>query len=210
MSPSVLRRRRSGRPPRPSRGRNRPPQRLGISTVVMRAIRSRMPTIRSALVVTAVCSIATGGYFAFRDDFVTRPMTEMQITSEDHVADLRAQADRIMSQLDQGAGRTEAQRAAAAAGDVRTTDIGAYRRSISHRIDQLEGAGTRSRQHDWHQRTACRGGRLGSIETEISERSAPPRAPSPSPGGRPATATCESSSRSGAAHSAPSISVAEC
>jgi hypothetical protein len=67
-----------------------------------------MPAIRSALVVTAVWSIATGGYFAYRDDLLTRPMTEMQITSEDHVAelpaiaDLRAQAERIMSQLDQG------------------------------------------------------------------------------------------------------------
>jgi hypothetical protein len=63
-----------------------------------------MPAIRSALVVAAVCSIATGGYFAYRDNLVTRPMTEMKITSaeEDHIADLRAQADRIMSRLDQG------------------------------------------------------------------------------------------------------------
>jgi hypothetical protein len=61
-----------------------------------------MPAIRSALVVTAAWSIATGAYFAFRDD-VTHPMTEMQITYEDHIADLRAQFDRIVSRqfLDQ-------------------------------------------------------------------------------------------------------------
>ena len=61
-----------------------------------------MPAIWSALIVTALWSIATGAYFAFRDD-VTYPMTEMQITYEKHIADLRAQFDRIMSQqfLDQ-------------------------------------------------------------------------------------------------------------
>jgi hypothetical protein len=91
MSPSVSHRRQPGRPRRPSRGRNRPPQRLAIFTVV----------IRSALVVTVVGSIAGGGYFAFRDNLLARPMTEMKITAEDQIADLRAQADRIMSRLDQ-------------------------------------------------------------------------------------------------------------
>jgi murein DD-endopeptidase MepM/ murein hydrolase activator NlpD len=58
-----------------------------------------MPAIRSALVVTVVL-IATGTYF---DDAPTRLTTEMQITYEDHIADLRAQVDRIMSRkfLDQ-------------------------------------------------------------------------------------------------------------
>jgi hypothetical protein len=61
-----------------------------------------MPAIRSALVVSAVWSIAIGAYFAFRDD-ATQPMTEMQITYEDRIADLRAQFDRIISRqfLDQ-------------------------------------------------------------------------------------------------------------
>jgi murein DD-endopeptidase MepM/ murein hydrolase activator NlpD len=62
MSPSsspVLHSRRPRRPPRPSRGRNRPPQRVAIS-------------VRSALIVTAVWSIATGTYFASSDDVVTR------------------------------------------------------------------------------------------------------------------------------------------
>jgi len=61
-----------------------------------------MPAIWSALVVTAVWSIATGAYFAFRDD-VTHPMTEMQTNYEKRIADLRAQFDRNRSQqfLDQ-------------------------------------------------------------------------------------------------------------
>jgi hypothetical protein len=37
----------------------------------MMAIRSRIPAIRYALVVTAVWLIATGTYFAFRDDGLT-------------------------------------------------------------------------------------------------------------------------------------------
>jgi hypothetical protein len=61
-----------------------------------------MPAIWSALVVTAVWSIATGAYFAFRDD-VTHPMTEMQTNYAKRIADLRAQFDRNRSQqfLDQ-------------------------------------------------------------------------------------------------------------
>jgi hypothetical protein len=61
-----------------------------------------MPAIRSALVVTAVCSIATGTYFAFSDDVLTiGRQTEMQIPYEDHIAELRAQVDRIDQFLDQ-------------------------------------------------------------------------------------------------------------
>ena len=51
-SSPVLHSRRPRGPPRPSRGRNRSPQPAAISTVVMMALRSRMPAIRSALVVT--------------------------------------------------------------------------------------------------------------------------------------------------------------
>jgi len=92
MSPSVSHRRQPGRPRRPSRGRNRPPQRLAIFTVV----------IRSALVVMVVGSIAAGGYFAFRDNLLARAMTETKIASEGQIADLRVRADRIMNRLDQG------------------------------------------------------------------------------------------------------------
>src|SRR5262245_4142033 len=72
-------------------GRNRPPK------------RSRMPAIRYALLVTAACgTMATGAYFAFRDDLFTRlighqPQTQMY---EEQIADLRAQIDRV-SRLDQ-------------------------------------------------------------------------------------------------------------
>src|SRR4029077_10434767 len=105
MSPSVSRRRRLGRPRRPPRRRDRRPQRLAIYAVFMKAVRSRMPVIRFALVVIVVWSIATGTYFVFRDDVFTPPTPEMQITYEDHIADLRAQIDRIISRqfLDQKA-----------------------------------------------------------------------------------------------------------
>jgi murein DD-endopeptidase MepM/ murein hydrolase activator NlpD len=58
------------------------------------------------LVVMAVWSIATGTYFAFRDDVLTRLIgrqADMQFAYEDRIAELRAQVDRIMSRqlLDQ-------------------------------------------------------------------------------------------------------------
>jgi hypothetical protein len=89
MSPSsspVLHSRRPRRPSRPSRGRNRPLERVAISTVV-----------RSALVVTAVWLIATGTYFAFSGDVLTRLIGRQNTTYEDHIAELRAQIDRIES-----------------------------------------------------------------------------------------------------------------
>jgi murein DD-endopeptidase MepM/ murein hydrolase activator NlpD len=71
----------------------------------MSAISARRPAIRFALVITVAWLIATGTYFALRDDVLTLPATEMQITYEDHIADLRAQVDRIISRqfLDQKA-----------------------------------------------------------------------------------------------------------
>ena len=90
MSPSLSRRRRSGRPRRPPRRRDRRPQRPAISAVIMSAISPRMPAIQFALVVAVAWSIATGTYFTFRDDVLMLPATEMQITYEDHIADLRA------------------------------------------------------------------------------------------------------------------------
>jgi murein DD-endopeptidase MepM/ murein hydrolase activator NlpD len=59
-----------------------------------------------ALVIMAVWTIATGTYFAFRDNVLTRLIgrqTEMQFAYEDRIAELRAQVDRIMSRqlLDQ-------------------------------------------------------------------------------------------------------------
>ena len=59
-----------------------------------------------ALVVMGVWSIATGTYFAFRENVLTRLISrqaEMQFAYEDRIAELRAQVDRVMSRqlLDQ-------------------------------------------------------------------------------------------------------------
>jgi murein DD-endopeptidase MepM/ murein hydrolase activator NlpD len=103
MSPSVLGRRRPGRPTRRSRARNQPPQRPVISAVVERAIHARMPATKAAWVVTMVWLTGVGLYVAFCDDFLTRLMTEMRATYEDHIVELRAQVDRVKSRqfLDQ-------------------------------------------------------------------------------------------------------------
>jgi murein DD-endopeptidase MepM/ murein hydrolase activator NlpD len=58
------------------------------------------------LVIMAVWSIATGTYFAFREDVLTRLLgrqAQMQFAYEDRIAELRAQVDRITSRqlLDQ-------------------------------------------------------------------------------------------------------------
>jgi murein DD-endopeptidase MepM/ murein hydrolase activator NlpD len=58
------------------------------------------------LVVMGVWSIATGTYFAFRDDVLTRLIgrqADMQFAYEDRIAELRAQVDRVTSRqlLDQ-------------------------------------------------------------------------------------------------------------
>jgi len=58
------------------------------------------------LVIMATWSIATGTYFAFRDNVLTRLIgrqAEMQFAYEDRIAEMRAQVDRIMSRqlLDQ-------------------------------------------------------------------------------------------------------------
>src|SRR5665811_280211 len=89
------------------------------------------------LVVMGVWSIATGTYFAFRDDVLTRLIgrqAEMQFAYEDRIAELRAQVDRITSRqlLDQEQFEqklslslqrqaTLEQRTSALGGDVSTT-----------------------------------------------------------------------------------------
>jgi len=90
-----------------------------------------------ALVVMAAWSVATGTYFAFRDNVLTRLIgrqAEMQFAYEDRIAELRAQVDRIMSRqmLDQEQFEkklnallqrqsTLEQRASALGGDLTTT-----------------------------------------------------------------------------------------
>ena len=87
-SPATRRRQRQSS--RPSRGRNRPPQRSRI----------RLALLASAL---AIGSIATGAYFAFRDDVfagLVGRQAEKQVPYEEQIADLRAQIDRL-NRLDQ-------------------------------------------------------------------------------------------------------------
>lgn len=74
-----------------------------------------MPAIRLALLATVVAggSIATGAYFAFRDDVfagLVGRQTEKQITSEDQITALRAQVYRITSQQSLDKERVEQQR----------------------------------------------------------------------------------------------------
>lgn len=97
------------------------------------------------LVIMGVWSIATGTYFAFREDVLTRLIgrqAQMQFAYEDRIAELRAQIDRITSRqlLDQEQFEqklkallqrqaTLEQRTEALAGDVMTTG------SIGHASD---------------------------------------------------------------------------
>jgi hypothetical protein len=82
-----------------------------------------------ALVITAVWSIATGTYFAFRDNVLTRLIgrqTELEFAYEDRIAQPRAQVDRIMSRqlFDQEQFKkinTLLQRTATLTGDPSTT-----------------------------------------------------------------------------------------
>jgi len=78
---------------RPSRGRNRPPQ------------RARIPATKLALLASALAfgSIATGAYFAFHDDVfagLVGRQVEKQVPYEEQIADLRAQIER-MGRVDQ-------------------------------------------------------------------------------------------------------------
>ena len=68
--------------------------------------RSRFWIAVGTLVIMAGWSLATGTYFAFHDDVLTRLIarqTEQQFAYEDRIAELRAQVDRITSRqlLDQ-------------------------------------------------------------------------------------------------------------
>src|SRR5262249_11226497 len=88
--------------PPPRRRTRRPSSRLGGRKPPPK--RPRIPALRYTLLVTAACgTMATGAYFAFRDDLFTRLIghqTLTQISYEDQIADLRAQIDRV-SRLDQ-------------------------------------------------------------------------------------------------------------
>ena len=82
-----------------SRGVSRRPRRRNRPSLCVAVSPTRMPAVRSALVVPAAAlSIATGAYFAFGDD-LTRLIgrqTKMEITPyNDQIAELRVQVDRV-------------------------------------------------------------------------------------------------------------------
>lgn len=171
MSPSVPRRRQPGRTSRPSRGRS-----------------SRVLVIWSALVVTAVWSIATGAYFAFRGDAI-HSMTEMQATYDKRISDLRGEFGRVVSQqfLDQE--RIQHQL------NVLLQQQATLEQHKSALPDDQLATGSisakapRFRHHS--QRTACCGTflRHRSIDTEISECSPPPQTACSTSDGSATTAT---------------------
>ena len=99
-SASVTERQRSSRQPRKSRERSRSSKRATPES-------ARRPFFKYGLIGAAAWLVATVVYyFAFQRDMVTRLMdeqTEMQLSYEDRIAELRGRLDRVMSQklLDQ-------------------------------------------------------------------------------------------------------------
>jgi TolA-binding protein len=94
-----------------------------------------MRSITSALLVTvAFAAVATAPYLVFRDDSFaslidhqTQTQTQVQISYDDQIDDLRAQIAR-MSRLDQE--RVEDQIAPAAAGGAGASHLGVSERSV--------------------------------------------------------------------------------
>jgi hypothetical protein len=101
------------------------------------AMRSRKSAIRSALVVTAILSLATGAYFAFGDGILSRLIdqgTKIQAPHKDHVAELRAQVDRMSGQF-LGTKQSEQQLAALLGAQI--DRIGQLEKNISALSDLL-------------------------------------------------------------------------
>jgi hypothetical protein len=101
------------------------------------AMRSRKSAIRSALVVTAILSLATGAYFAFGDGILSRLIdqgTKIQVPHKDHVAELRAQVDRMSGQF-LGTKQSEQQLAALLGAQI--DRIGQLEKNISALSDLL-------------------------------------------------------------------------
>ena len=127
------------------------------------------------LVVMAVWSIATGTYFAFREDVLTRLIgrqAEMQFAYEDRIAELRAQVDRITSRqlLDQEQFEqklsallqrqaTLEQRTSALGGDLNTTgSIRPARNALPAQAPTKAGQGLPDQRHgDLHGAARPRG-----------------------------------------------------
>ena len=124
------------------------------------------------LVIMAIWSVATGTYFAFHEDVLTRLISrqaEMQFAYEDRVAELRAQVDRITSRqlLDQeqfdsklsGLLQRQAvleQRTSALGGDLNAT--GSIRPSAQCAVGRKAGQGFADQRHgDFHGAARPRG-----------------------------------------------------
>jgi hypothetical protein len=96
-----------------------------------------------ALVITAVWSIATGTYFAFRDNVLTRLIgrqTELEFAYEGRIAQPRARVDRIMSR--QLFDQEQFKKNQYPASTYRDT----HRRSVNHRHHQTCPHGTNGDQ----------------------------------------------------------------
>ena len=108
-----------------------------------------------ALVITAVWSIATGTYFAFRDNVLTRLIgrqTELEFAYEGRIAQPRARVDRIMSRqlFDQEQFKkinTLLQRTATLTGDPSTTGTikPAHAVPTATKLERLGGSVVRNR-----------------------------------------------------------------
>ena len=105
--------------------------------------RSRFWIAVGSLVIMAGWSLATGTYFAFHDDVLSRLIArqeDQQFAYEDRIAELRAQVDRITSRqlLEPGAVRAEARAGHAAASHAGVARCDARRRARSgpHRLHQ--------------------------------------------------------------------------
>lgn len=105
------------------------------------------------LVIMAIWSVATGSYFAFHEDVLTRLIgrqAEMQFAYEDRIAELRAQVDRITSR--------------------QLLDQEQYEQKLSTLL---------RRQANLEQRTNALGGDLGITGSIRPARAAPPPAERP-------------------------------
>ena len=100
------------------------------------------------LIVMAVWSIATGSYFAFKENVLTRLIgrqAEMQFAYEDRIAELRAQVDRVTSRqlLDQEQFEHKLDVLATSASEPGTAQRGARRRSFGDQARAESGAARR-------------------------------------------------------------------
>ena len=130
------------------------------------------------LVVMAIWSIATGTYFAFREDVLTRLIgrqAQLQFAYEDRIAELRAQVDRITSRqlLDQEQFEQKLKELLAAAGDAGAAHQRAVRRRGDHRLDPPHAPRRAAFAAERHAIEALADQRHGDLHRPARPRSAP-------------------------------------